>query len=106
MTLMKARALLISVMALALLYPALGAEHKVIFDTDFVMPPQDDGLALMLAVQSPELRILGITTVAGNRSMERATVDALRMLEICGRDDIPVFKGANMPLGSLNSSTV
>ena len=35
----------------------------IIFDTDFVMPPADDGLAIMLALQSPELEILGVTTV-------------------------------------------
>jgi inosine-uridine nucleoside N-ribohydrolase len=70
----------------------------IIFDTDFVMPPYDDSLALMLALQSPELEILGITTVAGNDSVERATSDVLRMLEIARRDDIPVYVGANMPL--------
>ena len=47
----------------------------IIIDTDFAMPPQDDSLALMLALQSPELEILGITTVAGNDSVERATAD-------------------------------
>ncbi len=72
--------------------------QKVIFDTDFVVPPQDDGLALILALHSPELQILGVTTVAGNDSMERATSDALRVLEIAGRTEIPVYKGANMPL--------
>lgn len=70
----------------------------IIFDTDFVMPPWDDGLTLMLALQSPELEILGITTVAGNESLERATADALRMLEIANRTDIPVHVGADMPL--------
>ena len=72
--------------------------QKIIFDTDFVVPPQDDSMALILALKSPELRLLGITTVAGNDSMERATSDALRMLEIAGRTDLPVYKGANMPL--------
>lgn len=72
--------------------------QKVIFDTDFVIPPQDDGLALILALNSPELQILGVTTVAGNDSMERATSDALRVLEIAGRTEIPVYKGANLPL--------
>jgi len=70
----------------------------VIIDTDFVMPPSDDSMALMLALQSPELRILGITTVAGNDSVERATSDVLRMLEIANRSAIPVFRGADMPL--------
>src|SRR5437588_409630 len=74
------------------------AAQKIIFDTDFVVPPQDDGMALILALKSPELEILGVTTVAGNDSMERATSDALRVLEIAGRTDIPVYKGANMPL--------
>ena len=70
----------------------------VIFDTDFVMPPQDDSMALMLALQSPELEVLGITTVAGNDSLERATSDVLRMLEIINQPEIPVYVGANMPL--------
>ena len=72
--------------------------RPVIIDTDFVAPPQDDGLALALALKSPELSILGLTTVAGNDSMERATADALRVLEIAGRTDIPVYKGAAAPL--------
>jgi inosine-uridine nucleoside N-ribohydrolase len=79
--------------------PALAQERiPIIFDTDFVMPPWDDGLTLMLALQSPELEILGISTVAGNESLERATADALRMLEIANRTDIPVYIGADMPL--------
>ena len=71
---------------------------KIIFDTDFVMPPYDDSMALMLALQSPEIEILGITTVAGNDSVERATSDVLRMLEIANQTTIPVHKGADMPL--------
>lgn len=70
----------------------------IIFDTDFVMPPWDDSMALMLALQSPEFEILGVTTVAGNESVERATSDVLRMLEIAGQADIPVYVGADMPL--------
>jgi len=79
---------------------AVAAEDAtpIIFDTDFVMPPHDDSMALMLALQSPELDILGVTTVAGNDSLERATSDVLRMLEIAGRADIPVYAGADMPL--------
>ena len=71
---------------------------RIIFDTDFVMPPYDDSMALMLALQSPEIEILGITTVAGNDSVERATSDVLRMLEIAQQADIPVYRGADMPL--------
>ncbi len=75
-----------------------GERIKIIFDTDFVMPPQDDSMALMLAMQSPEIEILGITTVAGNDSVERATSDVLRMLEIANQTAIPVHRGADMPL--------
>lgn len=72
--------------------------HKIVFDTDFGMVPQDDAFALMLALHSPEIEILGVATVAGNFSVERATADALRLLEIARRDDIRVYRGANMPL--------
>lgn len=89
----------IFVAILALWLPAaLTAQpHRIIFDTDFILPPGDDGLALLLALQSPEIEILGVTTVAGNESMERATTDALWLLEHTGRADIPVYRGANMP---------
>jgi inosine-uridine nucleoside N-ribohydrolase len=90
---------LLVVLLLSLPAAAMSAERiPVIFDTDFVMPPWDDSMALMLALQSPEFDILGVTTVAGNESLERATSDVLRMLEIAGRPDIPVYVGADMPL--------
>ncbi|HSF16112.1 MAG TPA: nucleoside hydrolase [Vicinamibacteria bacterium] len=80
------------------LFLALLSQHRIVFDTDFILPPGDDGMALLLALNSPEIEIVGITTVAGNESMERATSDVLRLLEIVGRTEIPVFRGANMPL--------
>jgi purine nucleosidase len=76
---------------------AAGGPMKVIFDTDFLVPPQDDGLALALALKSPELQILGVTTVAGNGEMQQETADALRELEILGRSDIPVYMGSERP---------
>jgi inosine-uridine nucleoside N-ribohydrolase len=89
-------AVLISVMVTT--GAASGQPHRVLFDTDFILPPGDDGMALLLALQSPEVAILGITTVAGNESLERGTSDVLRLLEIVGRIDIPVYRGADMPL--------
>lgn len=77
---------------------SLIASQKIIIDTDFARPPQDDALAVLLALKSPELEILGLTTVAGNFSREQATSDLLRVLEIVGREDIPVYEGANLPL--------
>ncbi len=72
--------------------------HRIIVDTDFALPPQDDGLALAFALNSPEIEILGITTVAGNYNVQRANADALRLVEIAGRPDIRVYGGAARPL--------
>ena len=68
---------------------------RVIIDTD---PGVDDALALLLAMRSPELKIEGITPVAGNVPLELGLPNALRMVEISGRTDIPVAAGAKVPL--------
>jgi inosine-uridine nucleoside N-ribohydrolase len=68
---------------------------RVIIDTD---PGVDDALALLLAMRSPELKIEAITPVAGNVPLELSLPNALRMVEIAGRTDIPVAVGAKMPL--------
>jgi len=68
---------------------------KIILDTD---PGVDDGMAIQLALNSPELEILGLTTVFGNASVDRTTINALRLLEIANRTEIPVCKGAAKPL--------
>jgi inosine-uridine nucleoside N-ribohydrolase len=68
---------------------------RVIIDTD---PGLDDALALLLAMRSPELKIEGITAVAGNVPLTLTLPNALRMVEIAGRDDIPVAAGASSPL--------
>ena len=68
---------------------------RVIIDTD---PGVDDALALLLAIRSPELKIEGITAVAGNVPLELTLPNALRMVEIAGRRDIPVAAGAKAPL--------
>lgn len=68
---------------------------RVIIDTD---PGVDDAFALLLAMRSPELKIEGITPVAGNVPLELTLPNALRMVEIAGRTDIPVAAGASAPL--------
>jgi inosine-uridine nucleoside N-ribohydrolase len=68
---------------------------RVIIDTD---PGVDDAFALLLAMRSPELKIEGITPVAGNVPLELTLPNALRMVEIAGRTDIPVAAGAKAPL--------
>src|ERR1700744_3594024 len=72
-----------------------GGPHRVIIDTD---PGVDDAFALLLAMRSPELKIEGITPVAGNVPLELTLPNALRMVEIAGRSDIPVAVGARTPL--------
>ena len=68
---------------------------KVIIDTD---PGVDDAFALMLAMRSPELNVMAVTAVAGNLPLEITLPNALRMVEICDRTDIPVAAGASVPL--------
>jgi inosine-uridine nucleoside N-ribohydrolase len=78
-------------------------KQKVIVDTDFSLPPQDDSMALMLAIKAPNLELLGVTTVAGNDTVQLGTSNALRELEIAGRTDVAVYRGANKPLVHENS---
>jgi inosine-uridine nucleoside N-ribohydrolase len=68
---------------------------KILLDCD---PGHDDAIALLLAVASPELELLGVTTVAGNQTLEKTTANAIRVLEFVGRDEIPVAAGAAQPL--------
>jgi inosine-uridine nucleoside N-ribohydrolase len=67
----------------------------VLIDCD---PGQDDAIALLLALASPELEVVGVTTVAGNQTVDKTTVNALKVLELAGRSDIPVARGADRPL--------
>jgi inosine-uridine nucleoside N-ribohydrolase len=55
-------------------------------------------MALLLALASPELELLGVTTVHGNTTLDRSTANALRVLEFAGRGDVPVAAGADRPL--------
>ena len=69
--------------------------QPVILDMD---PGVDDALAIILAVNSPELDVIGVTTVSGNVPVELGTQNALKVLELVGRSAIPVFEGASRPL--------
>jgi len=68
---------------------------RLIIDTD---PGQDDALALLVALGSPELDVLGVTTVAGNVPVTQTADNARRILELAGRGDVPVYAGAQRPL--------
>src|SRR4051794_35323311 len=67
---------------------------KILLDCD---PGHDDAIALLLALASPELELLGVTTVAGNQTLDKTTANALRVLEFAGRAEIPVAAGADRP---------
>lgn len=67
----------------------------VVIDCD---PGHDDALAIALALARPELEVLGITTIGGNAPLAATTRNALRVLALLGRDDVPVAAGPPQPL--------
>jgi inosine-uridine nucleoside N-ribohydrolase len=67
----------------------------IILDCD---PGHDDAIALLLGLASPEVRLLGVTTVSGNQTLDKTTANAIRVLDHVGRDDVSVAAGAARPL--------
>ena len=67
---------------------------EVLLDCD---PGHDDAIALLLALASPEIELVGVTTVAGNQTLDKTTANAIRVLEL-GGSEIPVAAGADRPL--------
>ncbi len=67
----------------------------IIIDTD---PGQDDAVAILLALASPEFEVLGITAVAGNVPLALTEINARKICELAGRPDIKVFAGAARPI--------
>lgn len=70
-------------------------KRKIIIDTD---PGQDDAVAILLALGSPELDVLGLTAVAGNVPLALTGKNACKVCELAGRPDVQVFAGAIRPL--------
>jgi purine nucleosidase len=72
------------------------APRKIIIDTD---PGQDDAFAILFALGSPrELEVVGITTVGGNVPLALTAKNALKVIELAGRPDVPVFAGCPAPM--------
>ncbi len=84
-----------ALIAMTLAIPASGTTRKIILDTD---PGSDDAMALMLALNSPELDVRAITVVPGNVTAKQGLENALRMISLANRCDIPVAAGAQHPL--------
>ncbi|QMV01263.1 nucleoside hydrolase [Devosia sp. D6-9] len=71
-------------------------KKKIIIDTD---PGQDDAVAILLALASPEeLEVLGVVAVAGNVGLANNSKNALKVVELSGRTDVPVYAGCSRPL--------
>jgi len=68
---------------------------RLLLDTD---PGIDDALALFLALASPDVQLEAVTTVSGNVHVNATTRNALALLELAGRPDIPVARGSDRPL--------
>jgi inosine-uridine nucleoside N-ribohydrolase len=66
----------------------------IILDCD---PGHDDAIAILLALASPEIELVAVTTVSGNQTVDKTTANALRILELAGRTDVPVYAGAERP---------
>jgi purine nucleosidase len=70
-------------------------QRQIILDCD---PGHDDAVAIMLALGNPAIKLLGISTVGGNQTLEKVTRNAQSVLVVCGREDVPVHAGAQRPL--------
>ncbi|MEM6579298.1 MAG: nucleoside hydrolase, partial [Pseudomonadota bacterium] len=71
------------------------ASSKIIIDTD---PGQDDAVAILLALASPEIEVLGLTCVAGNVPLDLTTKNARMICELACRPDVPIYAGCDRPL--------
>jgi len=83
---------------LTILASAQQKKIKVLADQDSAGPQGTNFLSLLMLLRAPQIDLMGITTVSGDQWMESATVFALWGVEQAGRADVPVIKGAEMPL--------
>ena len=73
-------------------------KRKIIIDQDAAGPAGSDQQAILLLIQSPKTEVLGVTVVTGDAWLTEEVAHTLRMLELIGRTDIPVMRGAEYPL--------
>lgn len=70
-------------------------KHKIILDCD---PGHDDAIAILFAGHHPQIELLAITTVAGNQSVDKTTLNALKVCSLAGLHSIPIARGMERPL--------
>ena len=73
----------------------MNAAIPLLIDTD---PGVDDALALLMAFDDPAHRVVGLTIAAGNVGLRHTVANALKLCEVAGREDVPVFAGCAAPL--------
>ncbi|MGL4405851.1 MAG: nucleoside hydrolase, partial [Notoacmeibacter sp.] len=73
----------------------MAEKTRIIIDTD---PGQDDAVAILLALASPEIEVLGIVAVAGNVPLHLTEVNTRKICELAGKTDVKVYAGASRPL--------
>ena len=78
--------------------PGSAQRPKVIIDQDARGPASTDMNSILMFAQSPDVDVLGVTIVTGDQWVKEETAHTLRALEIAGRSDIPVVRGAEGPL--------
>ncbi|MGH2428391.1 MAG: nucleoside hydrolase [Candidatus Limnocylindria bacterium] len=71
------------------------ATHRVILDCD---PGHDDAMAILLAAASPAIELIAITTVAGNQTLDKTTLNARRVCSVAGIENVPIVPGRDRPL--------
>jgi purine nucleosidase len=90
--------LLTAVLLLTSLLSYGQGKRKIIIDQDAAGPGGTDQQSMLMLIQSPQTDVLGITVVTGDEWLNAEVAHTLRMLEIVGRTDIPVMRGAEYPL--------
>ncbi|XP_072016099.1 inosine-uridine preferring nucleoside hydrolase-like isoform X4 [Amphiura filiformis] len=80
----------------------MASKCTMVLDTDV---GTDDAVALLMALSQPSVDLIGVTCVHGNTSLDNVLVNTLRVLKLCNRLDVPVYKGTACPLISSNKRT-
>jgi purine nucleosidase len=98
MKVVEVRFCVLVVLLLSCLATAAQEKRKIIIDQDAAGPAGTDQQAILLLIQSPQTEVLGITVVTGDAWLTEEVAHTLRTLELIGRSDIPVLRGAEYPL--------
>ena len=96
---------LVVVLLVLAAFAAQAQRRKVILDQDAQGPGGSNQLALLLALESPELDVLGITVESGDAWQDENVAHTLRMLELIGRTEVPVYRGSTYPLVNTEAAT-